>query len=77
MNRLIEPAVAGWLQRRELKFYPAVKRLTLEIAADIFLYVQLRSEIDKVGNAFFDLVEASNAIKELRDLARVVDPSRR
>ncbi len=73
MNRLIEPAVAGWLERRELKFYPAVKRLTLEIAADIFLDVQLQSEIDKVGKAFFDLVEASNAINRIPVIGRLFE----
>ena len=73
MNRLIEPAVTIWLQQRELKFYPAVKRLTLEIAADLFLDVQLRSEIDKVGEAFFDLVEASNAINRIPVIGRLFE----
>ena len=73
MNRLIEPAVAGWLARGDLKFYPAVKRLTLEIAADIFLDVQLKAEIDQVGKAFFDLVEASNAINRIPVIGRLFE----
>ncbi len=73
MNRLIGPAVSAWISQRRLKFYPAVKRLTLEIAADIFLDVQLQSEIDRVGKAFFDLVEASNAINRIPVIGRLFE----
>ena len=73
MNRLIGPAVSEWLSRGQLKFYPSVKRLTLEIAADIFLDVQLKSEIDQVGQAFFDLVEASNAINRIPVIGRMFE----
>jgi len=73
MNRLIGPAVSAWISQRRLKFYPAVKRLTLEIAADIFLDVQLQSEIDQVGKAFFDLVEASNAINRIPVIGRLFE----
>ena len=70
MNPRIANAVSGWMQKRELAFYPAVKRLTLEIACDVFLDVELPNEIDRVGDAFFDLVEASNAVNRIPVIGR-------
>jgi cytochrome P450 len=70
MNPRIASAVRDWLAQGQLKFYPAVKRLTLEIACDVFLDVELQDEIDRVGEAFFDLVEASNAINRVPRIGR-------
>lgn len=71
MNPRIATAVARWVQQGELRFYPAVKRLALEIAADLFLDVQLQSELDRVGKAFFDLVEAANAVNRIPLIGRL------
>jgi cytochrome P450 len=70
MNPRITTAVGDWMRRREVAFYPAVKRLTLEIACDVFLDVDLPNEIDRAGEAFFDLVEASNAVNRVPVLGR-------
>lgn len=70
MNPRIGSAVRSWLEKRELAFYPAVKRLTLEIACDVFLDVELPNEIDRAGEAFFDLVEASNAVNRIPFIGR-------
>ena len=73
MNARIGPTVQAWLAKGSFKFYPAVKRLTLEIAADVFLDVQLQAEIDVVGKAFFDLVEASNAVNRIPVIGRLYE----
>lgn len=65
MNPRIDAAVREWQQRGALRFYPAIKQLTLEIAAEVFLGLSLRAEIDAVNRAFTDLVEASSAILRL------------
>ena len=40
-------------------FYPAIKQLTLDLAADSFLGVPLGPEADAVNKAFVDMVQAS------------------
>jgi cytochrome P450 len=61
----VRTAVADWARRGSLAFHPAVKRLTLEIAADIFLGLDLQSEVDRVNTDFIATVEASLAIIRL------------
>ena len=65
MNPRIEAAVAQW-QKTDLQdaflFYPAIKRLTLAIAADLFLGAELDTEIESISNDFTDLVAASVAV---------------
>lgn len=70
MNPRISVAVDAWVAKKQLTFYPAVKRLALEIACDVFLDVDLQDEIDRVGVAFFDLVEASNAVNRIPLIGR-------
>ena len=43
------------------KFYPAIKKLTLDLAADSFLGVPLGPEADQINTAFVDMVQASVA----------------
>jgi cytochrome P450 len=62
MNPRIEAAVALWGTQSQMKFYPAIKHLTLAIAADVFLGAQLEDEIDSISNDFTDLVAASVAV---------------
>jgi len=69
LNRMqphIEQAVAQWAGQSRIHFYPAVKKLTLGIAADCFLGLELQSEIDQVNTAFTDVVEASTAVVRAR-----------
>ncbi len=70
MTPRIEAAVAQWGAAGNLKFYPAIKRLTLAIAADVFLGTQLDSEIDRISADFSDLVAASVAIVRIPVLGR-------
>lgn len=62
MQPHIRDAAARWHEQPALSFYPEVKRLTLAIAADCFLGLELQSEIDAVNVAFTDVVEASTAV---------------
>ncbi len=54
----IEAAIGGWAGQT-LRFYDAVKKLTLDLAATSFLGVPLGAEADKINQAFVDEVQAS------------------
>ena len=58
LNRGIAARVGEW-SGREMLFYPAIKQLTLDLAADSFLGVPLGPEADAVNKAFVDMVAAS------------------
>ncbi len=62
MSPRVEGAIADWGRRGDLLFYPAIKRLTLAIAADVFLGAELKGEIDQISSDFTDLVAASVAV---------------
>ena len=60
LNRGIAEAVAGWAG--ETAFYPAIKQLTLDLAADAFLGIPWGPEAKRVNQAFVDLVNAAIGI---------------
>ena len=45
----------------EMKFYPAIKKLTLDLAADSFIGIPWGPEADEINVAFVDMVQASVA----------------
>jgi cytochrome P450 len=57
MNRIFRDQLGSW--RGDMLFYPAIKQLTLDVAADSFLGVPLGPEADKINKAFVDMVQAS------------------
>lgn len=57
MNRIFADQLKRW--RGDMLFYPAIKQLTLDVAASSFLGVPLGPEADKVNQAFVDMVQAS------------------
>ncbi len=59
LNRGISHEVAGWAGPME--FYPAIKELTLDLAADSFIGIPWGPEADKINEAFVDMVQASVA----------------
>jgi cytochrome P450 len=61
----IEAAVEGWLSEGTVEIHGAVKRLTLDIAADVFIGTRLRDEVDAINRDFVALVDASAAIVRL------------
>ena len=62
MNPIIEGGLDQWAARPEFRFYDAIKQLTLDIAADVFVGVQLGAEADRINQAFVDSVQASIAL---------------
>ncbi|WRH72021.1 MAG: cytochrome P450 [Erythrobacter sp.] len=59
LNRGIAREVATWTGPKE--FYPAIKKLTLDLAADSFIGLPWGPEADKINEAFVDMVQASVA----------------
>ncbi|MDZ4272540.1 MAG: cytochrome P450, partial [Erythrobacter sp.] len=59
LNRGIAREVADWAG--DLRFYPAIKKLTLDLAADSFIGLPWGPEADKINAAFVDMVQASVA----------------
>jgi cytochrome P450 len=57
MNRIFADQLPKW--RGDMRFYPAIKQLTLDVAASSFLGVPLGPEADKLNTAFVDMVQAS------------------
>ena len=60
LDRGIAQEVAKW-GGREMLFYPAIKQLTLDLAADSFIGIPWGSEADRINQAFVDMVQASIA----------------
>jgi cytochrome P450 len=58
LNAGIKARVAQW-SGRPIKFYAAIKELTLDLAATSFLGVPLGPEAAKINTAFVDMVQAS------------------
>ncbi len=55
----IERGTADWATRGGFKFYPAIKALTLDLAATSFLGVPWGPEAKRINKAFMDMVLAS------------------
>jgi cytochrome P450 len=62
LNTGIARGIAGWSGAPEFKFYPAIKALTLDLAAASFLGVPWGPDAEKINTAFVDMVRASVAI---------------
>ena len=58
LDRGIAQDVANW-GGGEMLFYPAIKKLTLNLAADSFLGLPWGPESDRINQAFVDMVAAS------------------
>jgi cytochrome P450 len=59
LNTGIAKGLAQWPRQREFKFYPAIKQLTLDLAATSFLGGELGPEVEAVKRAFIAMVAAS------------------
>jgi len=57
LHRGVERGLSTW--GSQLKFYPAIKQLTLDLAADAFLGLPWGLEAQKINRAFVDMVQAS------------------
>ena len=62
LNAGIAKGLAQWPTGREFKFYPAIKQLTLDLAATSFLGAELGPELEAVKQSFVAMVAASIAV---------------
>ncbi len=58
LNDGIKKGVAAW-KGKSFEFYPAIKELTLDLAASAFLGIPWGPDADKINKAFVDMVQAS------------------
>ena len=64
LNRGIAKRVTEWGangSRGGMRFYPAIKELTLDLAADSFIGIPWGPEAERINRAFIDMVQASVA----------------
>jgi cytochrome P450 len=63
LDKGIAARVAQWKQKPgEMLLYPAMKQLTLDLAATSFLGAEIGPEVDAITRAFVDMVAASVAV---------------
>jgi cytochrome P450 len=62
LNAGIARGIARWSRGREVKFYPLIKQLTLDLAATSFLGGELGAEQETVKQAFIAMLAASVAV---------------
>jgi cytochrome P450 len=62
LNAGIAKGLSQWPRARKFKFYPAIKRLTLDLAATSFLGEEFGPELDAVQRAFIAMVAGSIGI---------------
>lgn len=62
MNPAIQRGIAGWQPRTGFPLYSAAKRLTLDIATEVFVGAQPSPETDRLNAAFIDVVVGGQAI---------------
>jgi len=61
LNPAIADAVGAWPERGPMRLYPAMKRLTLDLATRTFMGGRLGPEAERVNRAFTDTVRAGLA----------------
>ncbi|MEN3951404.1 cytochrome P450 [Iodidimonas sp. SYSU 1G8] len=62
LNEGIHQGLSRWKAQGDFKFYNAIKQLTLNTAASVFLGMPLGPEADRLNQAFFDSVQASVSV---------------
>ena len=62
LNTGIARGIADWPNQGTFKFYPAIKALTLDLAAASFLGVPWGPDAEKINRAFVDMVMASVSV---------------
>lgn len=61
MNPLIDSTLSGWQPRQHFPFYPSAKHLLLDLAAQVFVGVELGPESDQLTRDFNDTVRGGQA----------------
>jgi cytochrome P450 len=59
LNRGVASGIAGWMKTSpDLRFYPAIKQMTLDLAAVAFLGAEIGPEVQAINRALIDMVAA-------------------
>ncbi|WP_116711256.1 cytochrome P450 [Actinomycetospora cinnamomea] len=64
---VLRETIPGWPRGRQVRLYPELKRLTLDVATRVFMDGRSGPEAEEVNRAFMDCVQAASAIVR-RDL---------
>lgn len=62
MNDVISGGIEHWAKEEKFKFYPQVKELLLQVAAEVFLGLPLGEDTKKVNKAFIDVINSTIAL---------------
>ncbi|NQV59262.1 MAG: cytochrome P450 [Alphaproteobacteria bacterium] len=62
LNEGIASNLTAWAPSQRFEFYPAIKNLTLELGASVFLGLEMGDEAAQLNQAFVDEVAASIAV---------------
>ena len=62
LNQGIAATLQTWAPSERFEFYPAIKDLTLELGASVFLGLEMGADASRINQAFVDEVAASLAI---------------
>jgi cytochrome P450 len=62
LNEGIAARIAQWPRGKEFAFYPAIKQLTLDLAATSFLGADIGPEVERIKRAFIAMLAASIAV---------------
>ena len=62
LNQGIATSLQTWAPSERFEFYPAIKDLTLELGASVFLGLEMGADASRINQAFVDEVAASLAI---------------
>src|SRR3546814_16484011 len=62
LTRGIARAVAGW-SGTEMRFYPAIKTLTLDLEADSFIGIEWGPDADRNNQTFFAMEMRETAVR--------------
>lgn len=62
MNEVIARRTAEWQPADDFAVYPAAKRLTLDIATEVFMGAEAGAETDRLSDAFIDVITGGQAI---------------
>lgn len=62
MNEIIQSSLERWPKNEAFTFYPAVKSVLLDIAARVFLGVELEEENERINKAFIDFANGATSV---------------
>lgn len=70
MTPRITQGLSAWQTGQTLSFYEHIKRLLLDVAAEVFLGLEIGEEAAKINQSFIDAVDASVAVLRVPHIGR-------